>query len=102
MSIKKQYFKTRPTCKLTFRLLKSEVGDARTVHLVGDFNKWNTRKTALKHLKNGDFKIQLELEAGREYQFRYLINQSLWRNEPEADKTASTPYPDSVNSVVVT
>ena len=102
MSIKKQYFKTRPTCKLTFRLLKQDVGDAKTVHLVGDFNKWNTRKTVLKHLKNGDFKIELELEAGKEYQFRYLVDQNYWMNEQEADKTAPTPYPDSVNSVVVT
>ncbi len=102
MSIKKQFFKTRPTCKLTFRLLKKDVGNAKTVHIVGDFNKWNTRKTALKHLKNGDFKIELELEAGREYQFRYLIDQSQWTNDPGADKSAPTPYPDSVNSVVVT
>lgn len=102
MSIKKQYFKTRPTCKLTFRLKKKEVGSARTVHLVGSFNKWNTRKTALKHLKNGDFKVELELEKGREYEFRYLIDQQHWINEQEADKTAPTPYPDSVNSVIVT
>jgi len=102
MSIRKQYFKTRPTCKLTFRLLKNEVGSARTVHIVGDFNKWNTHKTAMKHLKNGDFKLELELESNREYQFRYLLDQNHWINEPEADKTAPTPYHDSVNSVVIT
>ncbi len=102
MSVKKQYFKTRPTCKLTFRISNKEMGKAKSVHLVGDFNKWDPKKTALKHLKNGDFKIELELESGREYQFRYLIDQQVWANEPEADSTAPTPYPDSVNSVVVT
>ncbi|MFH2132819.1 MAG: isoamylase early set domain-containing protein, partial [bacterium] len=94
--------KTRPTCRLTFRLHKKEVGDARTIHLVGEFNKWNTKKTKLKCLQNGDFKIELELAAGKEYQFQYLIDQTRWFNDPEADKTAPTPYPDSVNSVVVT
>ncbi len=102
MSITKTYFKTKPTCKLTFRLMKDEVGDAKTIHLVGEFNKWNTRKMKLRLLKNGDFKIELELESGREYEFRYLIDQKQWSNDPEADKTAPTPFPDSVNSVVVT
>lgn len=102
MSIKKTYFKTKPTCRLTFRLPGKEAGDAKAVNLVGEFNKWNTQKTKLKHLKNGDFKVELELDAGKEYQFRYLIDQSRWTNDPEADKTAHTPFPDSVNSVVVT
>lgn len=102
MSIKKQYFKTRPTCKLTFRLPKNEVGSAKTIHIVGDFNKWNPRKSAMKHLKNGDFKIELELEAGREYEFRYLLDQKQWINEAEADKTVPTQFPDAVNSVVMT
>lgn len=102
MSIKKQYFKTRPTCKLTFRLLRKEAGSAKAVHIVGDFNKWSTTKTAMKRLKNGDFKLELELESGQEYQFKYLVDKKEWINEPEADKTAPTPYPDSVNSVVIT
>jgi 1,4-alpha-glucan branching enzyme len=102
MSIKKTYFKTKSTCRLTFRLPKNEVGDAKAVNLVGEFNKWNTKQTKLKQLKSGDFKIEVELVAGREYQFRYLIDQSRWTNDPEADKTAHTPFPDSVNSVVIT
>jgi len=102
MSIKKTYFKTKPTCRLTFKLLKEQAGDAKAVSLVGEFNQWNTNKTKLKQLKSGDFKIEVELEAGREYQFRYLIDQNRWTNDPEADKTAQTPFPDSVNSVVIT
>ncbi len=102
MSIAKKYFKTKSTCRLTFRLLKDEVGDAKTIHLAGDFNKWNTQKTVMKHLKNGDFKVELELESGREYAFRYLVDKTRWTNDTEADKTAPTPYPDSVNSVVIT
>ena len=102
MSIKKTYFKTKSTCRLTFKLPKKEVGDAKAVNLVGEFNKWNPKQTKFRQLKSGDFKIEVELEAGREYQFRYLIDQSWWTNDPEADKTAHTPFPDSVNSVVVT
>ncbi|NQU65879.1 MAG: isoamylase early set domain-containing protein [SAR324 cluster bacterium] len=102
MSIKKTYFKSKPTCRLTFRLREEEVRGARAVNLVGEFNMWNTQKTRLKQLKNGDFKIELELDKGKEYQFRYLIDQTRWTNDPEADKTAYTPFPDTINSVVVT
>jgi hypothetical protein len=41
MSFKKQYFKTKPFCKVTFTGPKQLAAFAQTVHLVGDFNDWN-------------------------------------------------------------
>ena len=38
MSLKKQYLKTKPACKVTFRLNANEAGEAATAKLVGDFN----------------------------------------------------------------
>ena len=102
MSIKKQFLKTRPVCKVTFRLTKDEVDDAETAHLVGDFNDWDTTATPMKHLKSGDFKAVLYLGLDTEYEFRYLINEEKWVNEDEADKLVDTPYPNVQNSVIVT
>ncbi|MGC9346562.1 MAG: isoamylase early set domain-containing protein [Anaerolineae bacterium] len=102
MSIKKQFLKTRPVCKVTFRLTKDEAGDAETVHLVGDFNDWDTTATPMKHLKSGDFKAILDLDLETEYQFRYLIDEEKWVNEEDADKLVDTPYPDVENSVIAT
>jgi hypothetical protein len=43
----------------------------------------------------------LELEPGREYQFRYLLDKKIWENESDADKSVPTPYGDSENSVII-
>jgi 1,4-alpha-glucan branching enzyme len=54
--------------------------------IVGDFNKWDTKATPLKRMRNGDFSVTLELEKGREYRFRYLIDNVKWENDWHADK----------------
>jgi hypothetical protein len=43
----------------------------------------------------------MSFEKGKEYEFRYLINSSIWSNEENADKQVPTPY-GSENSVLVT
>ena len=101
MGIKKQFLKTRPFCKVTFRLPKQAVQSAATAHLVGEFNNWDTGAHPMQRLKKGGFKVTLELEPNREYQYRYLLDQTIWQTDQEADKYASTPYADSQNSVVV-
>ena len=100
MTIKKTYFKTKSTCKVNFRLQKNVVNEASTVNLVGEFNQWNTKATPLKKLKNGTFTTDLELEKGRSYQFRYLIDQKRWENDSQADGYVSTPFGDSENCVI--
>ena len=55
----------------------------------------------MKKLKNGNYAVTLELKPGREYQFRYLIDESKWENDWNADKYVKSPYGDSDNSVVV-
>ena len=101
MSIKKQYLKNKPVCKVTFSLPKKIVKSAKTVHLVGDFNDWDQQAASMKKLKDGSFKITLELETGREYQFRYLIDGTDWENDWNANKYVPNPFGDSDNSVVV-
>jgi methyl coenzyme M reductase subunit C len=44
MSIKKQYLKTKPVCKVTFRLKKAQACGARKVSIAGDFNQWEEVK----------------------------------------------------------
>ena len=101
MSIRKQYLKNRPVCKVTFRINEEMGKSAKTAHLVGEFNNWTVFSTPMKKLKSGAFTTTLELEPGREYQFRYLLDKKIWKNERDADKSVSTPYGDSENSVIV-
>ncbi|MFQ5795757.1 MAG: isoamylase early set domain-containing protein [Candidatus Bipolaricaulia bacterium] len=74
---------------------------ARTVHIVGEFNGWDAQATPMKRLKNGSFTATIDLELGREYQFRYLIGGESWENDWNAEKYAPTSYGDSKNSVIV-
>ena len=101
MSLEKRCLKSRPVTKVTFRLPKAAAPDAKNVHLVGDFNDWRTDATPMTRLKNGEFKVSLDLETGREYAFRYLIGDSTWENDWEADKYAPAGVTAEENSVVV-
>jgi 1,4-alpha-glucan branching enzyme len=99
MTIKKRFLKTKPVCKVTFRLPKETVQGAETVHLVGDFNDWDT-STPMRKLKNGAFTVTLDLEVGRAHQFRYLIDGTYWKNDEQADRYVPSPYPETENAVV--
>lgn len=98
--LKKQVLKSKPVVKVTFTLPESV--KAETVYLVGDFNGWDEKATKMKKLKkDNSFSITLELEKGREYQFRYLVNGSEWHNDWHADKYVPNPFSGD-NSVVAT
>ena len=97
--LKKQYLKSKPVCKVTF-YTPDEI-EAEEVNLVGDFNKWDEAATPMEKLKDGRFKMTLELDQGKEFQFRYLVNSSEWHNDWEADKYVPNPFLGD-NSVVVT
>ena len=101
MSIRKHYLKSRPLCKATFRIPEEMGTSAKTAHIVGEFNNWAVFSTPMKKLKSGAFTVTIELEPGREYQFRYLLDKKIWENERDADKSVPSPYGDSDNSVII-
>ncbi len=100
--IKKEFLKSKKVCRVTFTLPKIAASDAKNVCIVGDFNNWNIRANQMKKLKNGDYTVKLDLEPGKEYQFRYFIDESKWENDWNADKYVKNLYGDSDNSVVMT
>ncbi|MCF8267183.1 MAG: isoamylase early set domain-containing protein [Ignavibacteriales bacterium] len=101
MSLKKQFNKDKTKCKVTFRIGKDIAKDIDSASLVGDFNNWNATANEMNKLKkDGSFSIIIELDASKEYLFRYLLNGNVWINEPEADAQIPTPYGDSENSVI--
>lgn len=101
MSIKKQYLKSKNVCKVTFAVPPSESDGVEKVYVVGEFNNWSTSATPMKRFKNGVFKVSLDLEKGREYQFRYLYDGRTWENDADADTSTETPFGDSRNSVII-
>jgi 1,4-alpha-glucan branching enzyme len=100
MSIHTRYLKTKPVCKVTFKIPDTVGNGVAKAHLVGEFNQWSTAATPMKRLKNGAFTATVDLVTNRSYQFRYLLGHSRWENDPEADGHVPTPYGDSHNSVI--
>jgi len=87
--------------RATFTLSVRE--DEEAVYLVGDFNNWDMNARPMALNKDGDWEAKLDLEAGREYQFRYLVvgRNRTWRNDPSADGYVRNPF-GSDNSLVST
>lgn len=96
--LSKKFIKSRSVCKVTFALPQQV--EAKQVALAGEFNNWDASATPLKKVK-GVWQTTLDLEQGREYQFRYFVNGSEWHNDDAADKYVPN-HVDGDNSVVVT
>lgn len=84
----KTYVKSRKVSKVTFELDEGQIPEGvqvESVALVGDFNDWDPGANPMDYLKRGAFKTSVDLEPGKRYQFRYLINGEVWVNDWEAD-----------------
>jgi hypothetical protein len=91
--------------KITFELPRTKIPEGIEVdsaHLVGEFNDWDPTAMAMKYSKKKKaFWVAVDLEPGREYQFRYLINGELWCNEWDTDAYVSNDLGED-NCVLVT
>lgn len=97
MSLKKQFIKTKPVCKVTFAI---EAKEANSAAVVGDFNDWNAENGTLSKLKNGTFKATYDLLKDTIYEFKYIIDGK-YINDPDADSYRWNDFAGSENSVVV-
>ncbi len=102
MSLKKKFSKDKKKCTVTFIVQPKAAGNAKIINIAGDFNSWSSTATPLEKKKDGSFSVDIELDADREYQFRYLLDGSKWENDWNADKYIPAPYSNADNSVVVT
>lgn len=73
---------------------------ADTIYVVGDFNNWERRATPMR-LSDAGWMATLELEPGRTYQYRYLLNDEEWHNDWNADGYEPNAYGGD-NSLVIT
>lgn len=101
MSLKKQFLKAKPVCKVTFRLSKNDANGAELAKLVGSFTSWEDEAIEMKALKTGDFTAIVSLPAGETFEYRFVTGEGVWLNDSEADSYANNGMGDS-NSVVST
>jgi predicted flap endonuclease-1-like 5' DNA nuclease len=71
--------------KVTFVLSAETVAGAQEGLLLGEFNHWAPEKGySLKKTKEGGLSVTVSLEAGRSYQYRYLLSDGRWVNDNNA------------------
>lgn len=100
MSIKKQFLKSKDLYKVTWSIDKKAVNGADVISLSGDFNDWSLESDKFTKLKNGSFKLVMELPKDKVYQFRYLVNGNTWINDEEADGFVSNNVSDEQNCLL--
>jgi 1,4-alpha-glucan branching enzyme len=94
--ISKKFFKTKDECEITFEL---EV-DGETAALLTDMNNWEP-VAMTKRRKDGVFYAKVRFPINGRYQFRYMVDGSVWLNDDTADDHTSNEH-GSQNSVVDT
>ncbi|KOO03300.1 isoamylase early set domain-containing protein [Vibrio nereis] len=80
--INKRYFKTKDEVEVTFELPASEA--EKSVAIVADFLDWQpTEMKKVARTKSYRFKTRLPKDG--QFEFRYLVDDKKWVNDPQAD-----------------
>jgi 1,4-alpha-glucan branching enzyme len=99
MPVTKKYLKSKPVCRVGFKFEGDEAQAAGSVCLAGDFNGWSVNATPMSRNGTG-FECSMDLSAGRQYRFRYVIDGRTWHNDPQADNYEYSGIGDCMNSVI--
>lgn len=81
--ISKKFFKTKDEVEVTFEVELPK--DSSNVSIVADFLDW-TPEPMKKVAKSSIYKFKTRLPKDSEFQFRYLLDEQTWMNDPNADK----------------
>ena len=89
--IEKQPVAGNSRVRVVFKLPHTTCAD--TIGLVGEFNDWDTTATPMIHRRpDAEWTAAVELEAGRRYRFRYLVDGRHWLNDWYADDHEHNAY----------
>jgi 1,4-alpha-glucan branching enzyme len=88
--LKKSYSTTGRSCRVTFYLPKEVI--AERVALCGEFNNWNPDVHPMRKKKDGTYYVSLNLDAGRSYRYRFLIDGERWENDWTAEEYRSNEF----------
>lgn len=97
--IVKEYGKDNK-CTVTFTFPAVAAPKAKIVAIAGEFNNWDMRKNVMKKNTNGDYTIQLKLDKGKNYQFKYVVDEQKWENDWAADGYVDALGGSTKNSLV--
>lgn len=93
--VQKTYYKTKDYCKVKFSF---NVENAETIEILGLNSDWEN-SIVMSKKKDGSFSADVNLPKDSTHEFKYLVNDTEWVNEPEADTVAPNVY-GGTNSVI--
>lgn len=71
--------------EIIFTLPGEALEGATEAVVLGDFNNWTPgHEFELKRQEDGSFKTTVQLEEGKTYQYRFLLNSGRWQNDYNA------------------
>lgn len=86
---------------ITFNLPAEAMQGVNEAIVLGDFNSWNPENAPkLEKQKDGSFNTVLALEAGKTYQYRFLLDNTRWVNDYNAQRYQAVPGYGVENSVI--
>lgn len=95
--ILKTYYKTKDYCKVKFTFNDKQ---AETVEVFGLNSNWQ-ESLSLKKKKDGSFSADINLPKESTHEFKYLINQNKWLNDPDADSEVPNEYGGSNSQITI-
>jgi len=99
--LKKRYARDGASCTVTFIIQPDQAAGVASAFVAGDFNNWSRTATPMKRTASGNFEASVKLDAGKEFHFRYLLDDIRWDNDWHADKYVQSSFRDAENSVVI-
>ncbi len=93
--VQKTYYKTKDYCKVKFSFATE---NAETMSILGLNSNWQSI-VEMKKKKDGSFTAEINLPKESTHEFKYLVNNTLWVNEPEADTEITNEF-GGTNSVI--
>ena len=81
--INKRYFKTKDEVEVTFELPATEVAESAV--LFADFLDWQPTEMK-KVVRTKSYKFKTRLPKDAQFEFRYLVDNDKWINDPQADQ----------------
>lgn len=94
--VQKTYFKTKDYCKVKFTLQDE---NADSVSVMGLNSDW-AHSIVMKKKKDGSFSVDVNLPRDSRHEFKYLVNEKEWLNDPEADSEVPNAF-GGTNSLLV-
>lgn len=93
--VQKTYYKTKDYCKVKFSF---KLDNAETIEILGLNNDWQ-HKVIMSRKKDGTFTADVNLPKDSRHEFKYLVNETTWLNEPGADSIQPNQF-GGTNSVI--